>query len=61
MMAKGKLHLPADLDLDTVVAKGGQGWSASTSSPLVKSPDFFLVDGRYWPHAQCDLGDEHEW
>src|ERR1700693_6187678 len=25
MMAKGKLHLPADLDLDTVVAKPGAG------------------------------------
>ena len=24
-MAKGKLHLPADLDLDTVVARPGAG------------------------------------
>ena len=40
MMAKGKLHLPADLDLDTVVAKPGAGRppAAFHEEPIVSPP-----------------------
>jgi hypothetical protein len=40
MMAKGKLHLPADLDLDTVVAKPGAGRppAAFHEEPIASPP-----------------------
>ena len=40
MMAKGKLHLPADFDLDTVVAKPGAGRppAAFHEEPIVSPP-----------------------
>jgi Antitoxin-like ribbon-helix-helix len=40
MMAKGKLHLPADLDLDAVVAKPGAGRppAAFHEEPIASPP-----------------------